>query len=133
MRFSFDFLIPANTLTADPERLDVKLMRGVLRHGEVAFPPGPANLVHVVLRDASFQIAPLNPEQSLHWDDQIFPFDMNYELTDVGHTLTLFGWSPGTTFEHTITVHLDVEPKDKTVSSKLLQFLLGPGFAGDGA
>lgn len=110
MRFSYDLTIPAGTTAADPAETEARLARGTLFHAEIAFPPGPNDLVSVVVKDALLQILPANPEASFSWDDYTHAVDLDYELGRQGHTLTLVGWSPSCEFAHTITFRFDVRP-----------------------
>lgn len=121
MRFVYGFTIPADTAKVSAEELDIPLVKGVLTRVEIGFPPGPAALVHVVVRDGSFQIAPVNPESSFAWDDYNDEFNMSYDLTEVGHRLTLVGWSPDTVYQHTVTFRFDVEPAEKGSERELIR------------
>jgi len=127
MRFVHDLTVPANTPKDTPQVSSVALMRGLLIGVEVAFAPGAAALVHVVIEDGSFQIAPVNRDADLSWDDYTMTFPMRYSLTETGHELRLVGWSPGTTFKHKITFRFDVEPQDDTDERSLIQLLFGSG------
>ena len=113
MRFAYDLTIPAGTTAADPATRGVHLVKGRLYHAEIAVPPGPADTVHAVVKDSLFQILPVNPDSSFSWDDYTHQVDLDYELPDLGHELTLVGWSPTAIFDHTITFRFDVAPSDK--------------------
>lgn len=128
MRFVYELTIPKDTTKTAPTVSKVTLVKGRLIGVEVAFPPGPATLVHVVIEDGSFQIVPVNRDADLSWDNYTMAFSMRYSLTEVGHELRLVGWSPGTSFEHKITFRFDVEPEgDQDERSVIQELLFGAG------
>jgi len=123
MRHIFELTIPAATAAVSPEELEIILVKGALTQVEIAFPPGCANLVHVVIKSELFQISPVNPDGTHHWDNYTEVFNLNYPLTDKAHKLRLVGWSPGTYFPHTITFRLDVTPSAKDDKTAIQQFI----------
>jgi len=125
MRFTYDLTIPAGTTAADPAMLDVRLVKGRLFHAEVAIPPGPADRVFVVVRDALFQILPVNPGSTFSWDDYTHAIDLDYDLPDLSHLLTLVGWAPTAVFPHTITFRFDVAPADSVGERSIIEQLAG--------
>ncbi len=131
MRFVYDFTVSAGTTKADPEEMAARMVKGRLFHVEIAYPPGPANLVRTVIKDALYQVVPANPDASLGWDDYTHKIDMDYELTDRAHELTLVGWSPSAVYDHTITFRFDVEPAEgdgeRTIIERLAELLALPG------
>jgi hypothetical protein len=127
MRFVYDLTIPKDTAKVSPTVSKVALVKGQLIGVEVAFPPGPATLVHVVIEDGSFQIVPVNRDADLSWDDYTMAFPMRYSLTETGHELRLVGWSPDTTFDHKITFRFDVEPEGDDDERSMIQLLFGSG------
>ena len=131
MRFVFPFTVPANTLAAARHEEKVEVVRGRLSRVEIAFPPGPAALVHVVILENLFQFAPALEGESFAWDDYTFGFDMDYALPDRVPVLTLAGWSPGTYFDHQVTFHFDVkveaEEDERDLIRQLVQGMALPG------
>lgn len=131
MRFVYDLTVPAGTLSTDPAEDEIRLVRGTLTHAEVAFPPGPAGLVSVVVKDALLQILPANPEQSFAWDNYTHRANLDYALPRQGHKLTLVGWAPDAVFDHTVRFHFDVHPAseggERGMIQQLAQLLGLPG------
>ena len=127
MRFVYELTIPKDTAKVSPTVSKVALVKGRLINIEVAFPPGPATLVHVVIEDGSFQIVPVNRDADMAWDDFTMVIPMRYSLSEVGHELRLVGWSPGTTFEHKITFRFDVESEGDDDERSMIQLLFGSG------
>jgi hypothetical protein len=123
MRYVYELTIPADTLLSAPEQANIRLVTGTLQRIEIAFPPGPAWMVKVVIRDRILQISPINSEMFHAWDDYTEVFSMNYPLDDPAPELTLVGWSPNTLFPHTVTFRFDVVPKSGDDKQALLAYL----------
>ena len=125
MRFVKVLTVTAGSTIADPSETPIRLIGGKLTHIEIAFPPGPANYVHVVIMDRNLQIAPANPEGAFSWDDHTHGFSMNYKMVDPPYELTLVGWSPDAMYDHDITFRLDVDPTAEDDRQALLDILSG--------
>jgi len=122
MRFVKTLTVTAGSTIASPSTDTLRLIKGTLTWIEVAFPPGPAGYVDVVIMDRNLQIAPANPEQVFSWDDYTFGFSMNYPIDDPPFILTLTGWSPDAKYDHNITFHFDVTPVGKDDRNALLDY-----------
>lgn len=110
MLFDFDITIPATTPAAAPTVQLAKLTRGKLTQIRVLFPPGPATLVHVVVRHNLHQLMPANPEGDINFDDVVVTSILDYDLVDSPYELSIIGWSPLAVYEHTITCQFNLEP-----------------------
>jgi len=125
MRFVKTLTVTAGSTIAEPSETILRLIRGKLTHIEIAFPPGPADYVHVVIVDGNLQIAPANPEQSFSWDDFTHGFSMNYPIVDQPYELTLVGWSPEAIYDHNITFRIDIDSTAEDDRQALLELLSG--------
>ena len=112
MLFDYDLVIPAATLANTPIEGLAKLTRGKLKRIHVFFPDGPASLVHVVVRHNLHQLVPANPEGDLNYDDTTITSELDYDLVDAPYEIKMIGWSPLTSYEHTITFSFDIFPLD---------------------
>jgi len=110
MLFDFDLVIPAHTLQSDPMEQIINLTRGNLVEIRVMFPPGPATLVHVVVRDRLHQLMPANQDGTLNFDEQIISSRLSHEMRDAPYELRILGWSPNAVYDHIITCQFDMEP-----------------------
>lgn len=124
MRYVFELTVPADTPAIAPEELEVALTTGTLKQVEIAFKPGPAWMVKVIILDKMMQISPANPDSYHCWDDYTEVFSMNYRLSDPTPILTLIGWSPDTVFPHTITFRFDVDTKSGDEKMVLTEAML---------
>lgn len=110
MLFDFDLLIPAGTPANDPIVTLASLTRGKITSIRVLFPPGPATLVHVVIRHNLHQLVPANYDGDINFDDVVITSLMDYDLIDPPYEIKMIGWSPTAVFEHTITCQFDLQP-----------------------
>lgn len=110
MLFDFDLVVPAGTSPLQPYEQRVLLSRGRITQIRVFFPPGPATLVHVVVRHNLHQLIPANYDGTLNYDDIIVPVEMAYDLVDPPYEVRLIGWSPEAVYDHRITFAFDLQP-----------------------
>lgn len=127
MLFDFDLVIPAGTLATAPVVSKAHLIAGTLTELRVMFPPGPATLVYVVIKDKSFQLMPANPEGNLNFDDQFVTSTLEYKLTDAPYDLDIVGWSPLAVFDHTITVQCELQPTSPDMWPQFIEQLFKAG------
>ena len=108
--YEFDLTIPANTLAASPKELEVFLSAGMIKFVEVQIPWGCRGLVFSVVKRTLHQVWPSNSDGSHKGNDARIGWIDNYDLTESPHSLTLYGWSPGTSYPHVITWRFQVTP-----------------------
>ncbi len=130
MRFVYDLVVPADTAANDPERLDVQLFKGTLTNVGIWFRAGPHNQVSVTVQDRILQIIPSAVGTSIIGDDVIYRIPMDYEFEDDEVVVSLFGWSPDTTYPHTVTFFFDIDPiemSEKNAIQELMKVLVPQG------
>lgn len=110
MLFDFDLIVPPATSILSPAEMRVQLTRGTIKRIRVFFPPGPASLVHVVVRHNLHQLIPANYDATLNYDDILVDTSASYDLIDPPYELRLLGWSPEAIYEHKISISFDLEP-----------------------
>lgn len=126
MRFVKTLTVTAGSTKTSPSSTPIRLIKGVITLIEIAFPPGPANYVSVVIRESNLQIAPANPEAAFRWDDFTHSFSMDYTMIDIPYELKLIGWAPDATYDHEITFRFDVDTKGKDERELLLERMVEP-------
>ena len=112
MIFEYDITIPANTTEKDPVKQVMKLAEGVVHKVELTFPAGCNRAVLVVIRRALHQLWPTNPDGQLKANAYTISFPVFYEMSEPPFELEAYGWSPGTTYQHIITIRLGISPMD---------------------
>ena len=110
MLFDFDLIVPAGTLATQPIETLATLTRGKLTQIRVMFPPGPATLVHVVIRHNLHQLLPANFDGTVNFDDSVVTTILEYDLVDAPYEIKMIGWSPDAVYQHIITVQFNLEP-----------------------
>jgi len=96
--FSWDITIPADTSESDPLEKDLTLTH----------PPGCHGLVKVRLFRFDSQLIPLTRDEWVTGDGETVPTALRYELLEEPYALKFVGCSPGTRYEHTVTVRVNV-------------------------
>ena len=112
MFYDFSFTIPANTPEVSPLLQDVKLTHGIIHRVEISFPAGPRHMVHLAIRRGLNQLWPTNPDGSFNADNYTIIINEYYPLQTEPYILTLVGWSPGTTYNHTIQGRFGILPAE---------------------
>ena len=116
MLYVLALTIPANTAEAAPYEEDLKLTDGVITRVEVEFPAGCQGLVHSYARQAIHQVFPTNPDADLCSDNHVIAWHDYQDLDTDPRVLTISGWNVDDTYDHTITVRLELEPLAVTPS-----------------
>lgn len=108
MFYSFDLLIPANTLEDDPEELIAELSYGIIHQVRIVFPRGLKSMVGVRVYRFEHQIYPSREDFDLRGDGMPVSFEDRYPLLESPFNLKLRGYSPGTTYPHIISFRFGV-------------------------
>jgi len=111
MLFTTNISCPANTLITAKHPEILKIAHGIISWVSVSFPAGCHNMVYCTIRHHEHQIAPSTEIMYLRGDD--FPIEWNeyYESYQPPYELKIELWSPGTSFDHTITIKVAVLPR----------------------
>lgn len=112
MLFEYDLVIPANTLATAPVQLEMPLARGIIHKVEAQFLYGCRGLVFVVVKRAIHQVFPANPDGQLKAEGYVISFPQYYPLEESPYKLEAYGWSPGTSYPHTVTLRFGIEPRE---------------------
>lgn len=113
MIYEYDLVVPANTLASAPATLEMPLSRGIVVQFSAQFPGGCHGAVVVVVRRALHQVWPSNPDGQLKADAHVIVSPEGYELLEPPFQLEAYGWSPGTTYQHTITLRFALQTPEQ--------------------
>jgi len=111
MFFAWDITIPKGTLTTAPVTQILKLTKGVITKVDVKFARGCHGMVRVRLLHEEAQLVPLSRGEWVTGDDESVTSPEYFELWTTPYQLKFVGCSPGTTYDHAITVRITVLPK----------------------
>jgi hypothetical protein len=109
--FAWDITITADTAAATPKTQPLKLTKGIITYLGVKFPAGCNGMVKVRLMRAEFQLVPLSKGEWVIGDDETVVTEAYYDLTETPSELKFLGCSPGTSYNHTITVRVGILPR----------------------
>ena len=107
-----DVTVPADTAQTSPKEETVKIEEEVVVSVECHFPPGCRGMVYTACYYGEEQIFPRPHGSYLHGDGETVKWQEYYELPEKPCTLTIRGWSPGTSYDHTITWRINALPKN---------------------
>ena len=110
MSYAWDITIPANTPCNDPITKILKLDKGTISKVGIKFPSGCHGMVKVRLYRYEQQLVPLNRDGWITGDDEVVEYRLFYPLTEKPYELKFVGCSPGTNYDHTVTVRIEVQP-----------------------
>ena len=112
MLFEYELTIPANTPANSPVRLDMRLARGIIHDVGVDFRAGARHEVFVMIRRAVHQVFPANPDGYFKGDFFPIRYSTWEPLEEAPYKLEAYGWSPGTTYAHVVTIRLNIDPRE---------------------
>lgn len=110
MFHAWDITVPADTKEATPVEQELELPMGIITKVSVKFPAGCHGCVGVRLCRWTFQLVPLSSEEWVTGDDESISTETYYELLEVPTFFTFKGCSPDTSYDHTVTVRIEVNP-----------------------
>jgi len=108
MDYAWDILITADTKASSPKEQLLRLNAGVITKVEVKFPSGQHGMVKVRLYHEDSQLIPLSRGEWVTGDDEAVVMSEYFELKNRPWALKFKGCSPGTTYDHTVTVRITV-------------------------
>jgi len=117
--------IPANTSESAPVSLNIVVRQKFITKLEVGFPDGCNYLVKTKIQYGIKQFWPEDPDTWLIGNNETVSWEERYEMPAVNETLTVFGASPGTDYEHNIVIRIMTLPKGFYFLETLLDKLYG--------
>lgn len=110
MEYEWDLTVPANTPESSPVVAELRLAKGAIQEGWIYFPLGCVHMVKARVFYHDFQIAPIIRTEWLKGEGARVPFASNFEIDEKPYSLTVKACSPGTTYDHTLTIHISLLP-----------------------
>lgn len=84
---------------------------------------GCHGMVYATVSHKLTQLMPFNPDEAVAADNETVRGSFYWEVTDPEPELTLRAWSPGTSYDHTITVRVTMLPKEVATFMPLIDLL----------
>jgi hypothetical protein len=118
---------PANTTYTNCVITTLGLARGLITRIIVAFPPGPAGLCHIQIKDKGWQIAPWSLGEDLAWDNFVFEMAPKYEMVAEPYEVTILSWNEDDSYAHQVFVGFEMTEGDIVPVGGLAQYPLQEG------
>ena len=112
MHDSFEVKVLTTHLIGAPLEVDIGKMSGVISLVEIFFPKGCARTIRACLYDADEQIAPLTAAGYYSLDGNQVNIPLYYVNVAGAGSLHIRGWTIGSSYDHTLTVHVECKPLD---------------------
>ena len=112
MDYVFHLLIGANTGADEPEEQEVDVGVGIIHLVEIEIPRGCNGMVYGAVRQGLHQVWPSNPDGAYRSDGRVYSTREHYPIVRDAPSLTIQGWSPGTTYPHTVQFRFSVLPRE---------------------
>ncbi len=112
MFYDFAILVPAATAEADLIKYTLKLTYGIITHVYVEFPAGCRGYVYCTIDWEGHQLYPTNPDGAFNTEDYIIPIEDRFPLVIQPYQLYAKVWAPETTYDHTVTVRIEILEPD---------------------
>jgi len=109
--YIIDLTVPANTSQTEPVEQTIKIEEEVIVSVSCFFPAGCRGLVYTAVYYGEEQIFPRPHGKYLRGDNETIGWQEYYELPEVPCILTIRAWSPGTSYDHTITWRINALPR----------------------
>jgi len=118
-----DITIPANTDKTSPVVVTWRVEEGVITHVEISFPPGCHRLAHVQIWYHESQLYPHGRDEDFAADAYTIKFTDQFEINEPPYELKIKGWNEDDTYDHTITVRVNIVPKELVFPAKPLHII----------
>jgi len=115
---------PANTSASVPQKTMLPLARGVISKILVGFPPGPAGLCHVQIRDKGWQIAPWSLAEDMAWDNFVYEMTPQYALVAEPYEVMILTWNEDDSYDHQVFIGIEMAEGEPGLGGLLLQYPL---------
>jgi len=110
MVYTFEITTPKNTLETAKQKTVCQLEKGIIKHFEVFFPPGPAGLLHIQIARGNYQIWPKNTDDSFAADDVTISFNDEFSLKEPPYQLEVYTWNDDDIYEHMTRIRFLIIP-----------------------
>lgn len=116
MFYVFPIAIPANTPETAKQITTLQLTRGTIKRVNIEFPSGHVGLTHIHINRGLYQVWPSNPDADCSSSNETIIWVEEYKLDTPPYAFVAYTWNDDDTYDHTITVRLELEPLAVTPS-----------------
>jgi len=124
LNYKYGVTIPANTLESAPYKKTLKVSKGILHDINVVKPRGCMAMVDFRLFYHEHQIYPSNPDEGYKSEGEVIRMRDHLQILTAPYEIVAKGFSPNTTYNHTILVRLGILPESLLIPTKGLSVLI---------
>lgn len=117
MHYSASLTVPAATAAVSPVSTNLVLPAGMLQQITINFPPGCARMTFIQIYDGATLVYPKTAGAS-YCEDAYTVVISTMQIFDTSKTLTIKGWSPGTSYQHVVTITAEVKTSEELCMSR---------------
>lgn len=108
MLFVFNISTPANTAATAKVKTILKVAYGIVHRVEIQFPPGPAGLLHLQIRDALHQVWPFNSDADFASHNVNISFREFIPVLVEPFEFQAYTWNLDDTYAHSVIIRLGI-------------------------
>lgn len=124
MSFAWDIEVPADTKATTPKTETLKITFGVITKINIKFADGCHRMVRVRLtRGGLKRVAPLNPDGWITGDAEAVEYHTYIPIETWPRELEFVGCSPDTAYPHTVTVRIELLPRQVASMIPVIELL----------
>lgn len=110
MWFHYTLPVPAGTLEDAPVEKELNLTHGVIKHISIPWDAATNGLVKVRILRFRHQVFPINSDEPACGQGFVEGGEEHIELLEFPYVLKALGYSPDCTFDHKVTILINVLP-----------------------
>ncbi len=110
MFYEYTITVTAGTAKAAPVEEELALAPGIVNQVAVQFLAGCVGEVHISIWRGEHQVWPGNVDGDIAGENNVVAWVEAYELKEEPYAMTVKGWAPNTSYDHTVTVRFAVLP-----------------------
>lgn len=111
MWFHYTLTVPAGTPESAPEEKEISLTYGVIKYIAIPWDASCNRLVKVRIYRLEHQIFPINSDEPACGSGFVEGGEEHYEMFEPPHVLKAKGYAPDTTYDHEVTILINVLPE----------------------
>jgi hypothetical protein len=112
MHDSYEVTVLTTHVIGTPLEIDIGKLAGIISLVEIFFPKGCARTIRASLFDTDGQISPLTAASFYSLDGKEVSIPLYYVNVPGEHSLHIKAWTIGSSYSHTLTVHVECKPFD---------------------
>ena len=119
MIYVFDFETTNEYTASNKLRTVLDMEKGTTYKVDIVFPPGPAHLLHVQIRDAIHPVWPTNGDADFAGDRETITFNDEYPILEPPYQLECYTWNLCETYPHRVIIRIGIKAPEKEAIERL--------------